>query len=381
MQAKLKHKALLIFTIIMLLNPLSCNDRIELANTATAQVRAVVFNLIFESVFPKLLDALGRMDQHKYLPKSTWFGEDQRSNAIELRNLLDEIIKILGISDITDYRQGINDLEQNIRVSQGKIAEYQQKKVTAPSDPFLGMHDTPFRVTKKGYQDRIDDQYELIDEHEKQIDDIRSQLANELSKIGLELTNEQLEMLLSSVVGNDIMSMSVVFNNVREITIELEKLTNKSGENVEAARRYYGVYKVLLHVLDYMQNKFINDINRKYIPRIKQYILQAKQNITEAKTAISHRRGDRDILKNNIAANKLTQKTSELYQAYLEEQKIYIQKQNKALADDIITADNTYKTVSLSSNVIKMLRKGLKEFEALAKLKIPKKSGCLKTKK
>ncbi|MFQ5639861.1 MAG: hypothetical protein ACE5IR_17925 [bacterium] len=371
MQARFKNSVLVIVLTVMVFGLLPDEKWTGLPNTAVAQVRDSSFNKVFEQVFPKLNGALDRVDKHKDLPRSAWFSEDQGSNVKEIRKLLDEMIEILGISDINGYRQEISSLEQNIQESKEKIVEYNQKKITAPKDSFFGLHDIPFRVTKKGYQNRVEGQYELIDEYEKRIEDIGSQLAAELSKIGLALTGEQLDLLLSSVVGNDMISMSIVFNNVREITIELEKLTNESGENVDAARRYYGVYTVLLRVLDRMQKKFIDDVDRKYIPTIEKYLGEAKRNIAEAKAAISKGQGNREILENNIAANKLTQKASQVYRSHLDEQRKYVQELNEALADDIFTAENTYKTVSLSSNVIAMLRVGIQEFEALINLKIP----------
>ena len=73
-----------------------------------------------------------------------------------------------------------------------------------------------------------------------------------------------LSRCLSSVSGDDIVTMAVVFDNIKHVTTQLQELTEQSGEALDVSKRYYGMYVVMIHVMDRIQKSFVRDINEKH---------------------------------------------------------------------------------------------------------------------
>lgn len=329
------------------------------------------FNEVFEEGMPRLEEISERQTLHTTLPRSAWFSEDQDDNSARMNELRDELITTLGITGLNKYRAAISELRGKIKSSRERIADYNEKRVTAPEGSFMGMHDIPFRVTRTGYERRVEAQLEAIEGYKQGIVSIRNEFAVALRDVGLSISGEQLDVLLASVIGDDMIDMAVVFHNAKLITLQLEDLTQNTGEDPETARRYYGVFTVLLDVLNHMQQSFVADVDQRYLPLAQRYMSQASSNIAQAQTAIEQGRGAREILENNIISNQLTYDTAELYQQMLIEQREYVMGINEELQEDILTAENTYRTVELSSNVAALLETGVSEFEALIGLKAP----------
>lgn len=190
------------------------------------------------------------------------------------------------------------------------------------------------------------------------------------SGIGLSLSTEQIDVLMSSVVGDDILKMSVVFNAIKDVTLKLEELTNQSGESLEHAKKYYGMVVVLYKLMDCMQTHFIAEIDNNYLPKLQGFKETAQSNIKESKKLMS-KRVNVKTLKSNVESNELTLKVIALYKRVLMSQRDKVFKANDMTKKEMAVADNTYKTVSLSSAVSGLISDGANNFGKLISLQIP----------
>lgn len=329
---------------------------------------------LFEKVFPKLSKTLDLVDRHEDLPDRTLlFGEDKRSNRAKIDRLLDEAIDALEIGKISQHRATIRQVEQNIRTSHQNITQYQRKRISAPQEDTLGLLDkaNPFLVTKEGYDKLIESERANIAAWEQDLVNVKAEFAVQLRAIGLELDDQAVESLLFSVSGDDMVTLAVVFDNVKRITDQLEILTGESGEDPQTAKRYYGMYVVLVRILDRIQKQLIADIHERHVPALQGYMKQADRNIEQARQLIKSSNGDEATLLNNIQANETTKKTAELYVEYLKEQAEMVRNENKAVEKTLATAMNTYQTVRLSSDVATLIQAGRESFNTLMRLRLP----------
>jgi hypothetical protein len=76
-------------------------------------------------------------------------------------------------------------------------------------------------------------------------------------------------------------------------------------------------------------------------------------------------------LKNNVESNELTLKVIALYKKVLMSQRDKVFKANDLTKKEMAVADNTYKTVSLSSAVSGLISDGANNFGKLISLQIP----------
>lgn len=333
---------------------------------------------MFRDLLPKLESILKLKEEHENLPRRTYFfGKDQRQNQNEIEAILDEAIEILDVSESNRERVEIRELRKQITEAELNIARYRELKVSAPSNDELGTLGklNPLKKTKEHYDEQISEEEDKIAELKSQIERIKSNFIDRLRSFGISISEEEVDNLLASVVGDDFIELCNVFANLKKVTLQLQHLTEKSGESLEVAKRYYGMYVVLNELLDRLQKEFIKTIENNHIPDLKGYVKEAEQNIEEAKDLMKSNHADKSILQSNIESNKLTMEAAKLYINYLESQVETINRENKSVERHLATARNTYKTVRLSSNVSELIQSGRKNFDALMKLELPKLRG------
>ncbi len=325
---------------------------------------------VFGAVEPKLSEHLDLMDRQERLPERRWFGADKRSNQRAMDELLDEAIKALCVSGLDDCRQRLRALEREAREGRRTLNRYRRERISAPPKAALNWAEA-WRKSKEDYDRLIADEEKHIEACQKQIKNLKTEFAKQMRAIGLDLSDEAVESLLSSVSGDDFISMCIVFDNVKMVTEQLRKLTEQTGEDLASAKRYYGMYVVLVKVLDRVQKQFIRKIRDVYIPQLQKFSERAQSNIAEARRLIEAGQGDAAILQANIRSNELTQRAAEYYADYLRQQARMVENENRELQKTLATALNTYKTVKLSSDVAMLISRGLRNFDAIMKLRLP----------
>jgi hypothetical protein len=174
--------------------------------------------------------------------------------------------------------------------------------------------------------------------------------------MGLSLTDAQIELLLSTVVGDNIVDLGVVFDNVKAVTAQLEKLVQASGEDLASARRYYGMYVVLLKALARMHTQIEGAINGRYIPQIDGIVARAKGLSAQTRDLQRQSPEKATLLAGNLDAQALTVETAAIYRRYLLEQAQQIAQARDALERDIAAAWNTYETVRVSGELLDLVK-------------------------
>ena len=150
--------------------------------------------------------------------------------------------------------------------------------------------------------------------------------------------------------------MGIAFDNVKSITTELENLVETSAEDLQSARRYYGMYVVLLKTLDRMHAHLIEAIQTRFQPQISGIIAKTDQLTGEAR-ALKKRSPDKHpILMANLEALALTRQAATLYRNYLIDQERTIIESQRQLESDIATAWNTYETVKVSGEMVSLMQ-------------------------
>ncbi|MEO1615849.1 MAG: hypothetical protein AAFV88_08385 [Planctomycetota bacterium] len=330
---------------------------------------------LLENVMPTLEETRELVDQHAELPDDSAipFKLDKRSNSAAINELLDEAIIALSVSEVSDYRDRIRDANQSIAASQEKIADYRRKRLAAAYAKDQSSIDkvNPFELSKEAIDEVIKDEKQSIASRRAELKELKVTFAKELERIGVEVDEQGVEALLSSVSGDDIVTMAVVFDNIKQLTTQLQTLTEESDEALETSKRYYGMYVVMVHVMDRIQKTFIRDVEEKHVPKLREFIAKADENIRQAKKLIEVNGGDPKVLRGNIQSNEVTRKTATLYISYLKQNASLIASENRLAEKNLATAINTYDTVKLSSDVAALMRSGRRDFETLMRLQVP----------
>ena len=327
---------------------------------------AEVWNKLYETM-ERTIDL---KDRHESLPDSAWIGADKTSNAKKIDELLDRAMELLLTSEVNEARIEMRKLQETIPAMRRTVEEYRNKRLSAPVKTKL-----PYVVkTVKDYDDLIAETEEDIVNATKAVAGVRSRITDNLRSYDLRLDDDQLDVLLTSVVGDDLLKNAVIFENVRTVTMKLMELAGANRDDMTIARRYYGMYVVLIDVLIHTQNEFIRRIDEGYIPRIGQIRESVRLSLEEARTALAGRgfsETQRKILSANVESNTFTLRAAKLYEELLGRQRSQLVLCVHGLERDRRVAKNTYDTVRHSSDLSAMIQSGLKLFDTLIALQIP----------
>jgi hypothetical protein len=322
------------------------------------------FAEVWTNVVPKLEETVELQEVQRNLPEKAWFRRDQTDVQADIESLLDASVEILSTSPVQEYRGRIRDLEQVIVDARADIDEFRKARVAAPEKSLV-------ERTVTDYDELIGAREQAIDRAEEALDGIKHQFAEELRGMGLELSDEQLEFLLSTVVGDNIVDLGIVFDNVKAITAQLEELMRESGEDLASARRYYGMYLVLLRALNQMHLDVEQAIDQRYVPEIDDIAERAKALSSDTRQLKREHPEKAAILDANLRAQQLTIEAAGVYRDYLRQQGRQVAAAREALQEDIATAWNTYETVRVSGELVDLIQSSQQLLDGLLNRQVP----------
>ncbi|MBK1695335.1 hypothetical protein CKO09_11400 [Chromatium weissei] len=340
------------------------NEALQNAQGLLTEPKPQNFGQIWNQSLPKLEGALALEERQTTLPASAWFGASQASNRDEINQLLDQIVKILAVSPTLHQRERIQTLQIEIDRLREEIANARQQRVSAPTNSTLNK-------TVNDYDQFIANRENEITQRNQEIMQLKQEFVTELRATGLELDDAQVEFLLSTVVGDSLVDLGILFDNVKSMTQQLEKLVVDSGEDLQHARRYYGLYVVLLRAFARMHIQIEAAIREQYVPQIERIVTQAETLSSETRRLLNVSPEKRDLLNANLAAQQLTIEAAGVYRQYLDEQRRQVQIAREALNKDIEAAWNTYETVRVSGELVGLVKSSQLLLEGLMKRQIP----------
>jgi hypothetical protein len=321
---------------------------------------------IWEKIFPTLENLLALELASEQLPSWSWWGKDKSDNQREINELLNTAVATLSADETSKTRDNIKLLEGKIRSFKNNIADYRQAQITAPRH-------SHWRTTVTDYEEKIQQLQQQISQTEQMILQLKNQFAQQLSQLGLNISQTQLDSLLTSVVGDSLIQGQTVYQHVKQIHRQLMTLAKNSGEDLEISKRYYGLHTILLKILLHMQETFLTHLDAQYLPKLEK-IIQTVQDMIATTQGLFQQEVEetrRQHLRANFNAQELTLKTARSYKLHLTAYRNQMVTAKDKTAHDLAIAQNTYKTVAVSGELIHLLHTSQQAFDSLLNLSIP----------
>jgi len=311
---------------------------------------------------------LRRLDEARELdariekaPASRWFDEDRESLRQDRNDAFATLAALLQDPWILKHREHIDRLQDKIDSLNDKISELKEQRVTALAGE------------RKEIDSRIAEARNDIAAHEQSIAVERGNLQKRFRLAGLELDQAQLTALLARVDADDLVGMAVTFDTLADITRKLMQLMRDSGEDLRQARRYYGMYVALLEFVLYMQDGYLDKLDNNYLPRIAAVLADTRRVQSESLRLLSGESSAarKAIVRHNIEAQQLTLKVARLYRQELKAQKARIERAREVVRRDYRVARNTYDTVRIGADLVRLMQVSQEAFAAVMSIQIP----------
>ncbi len=297
--------------------------------------------------------------------------ETREDREDRIRSLLDSALEIVTDAPVVEVQKRVEGLRRNISELEDQIVELKERQLSAPED---GMLPGMLTDTVASLATEIADANERIDKNRQEIAAAKSDIRKQLKESGIELGDDQIDLLLESVLSGDLVRLVAAFNAAKLIDSQLADRLNASGENMKAARQYFAMHAALFAMLVQAQQATIDKIDENYLPKLDAILKDIKA--ARAKTdRLLKEGGNRPdqirALKANSRSQDIAEEAARGYRRYLQQQREQLAQARARATHDLRIADNTFETVEASFQLRSLMRDSAASFEAIQKLEAP----------
>ncbi|MEL6747198.1 MAG: hypothetical protein AAFO79_05225 [Pseudomonadota bacterium] len=293
--------------------------------------------------------------------------EDREAN---IRALLDAALGVVTDVPIVDLQKTIKARRQAIVNLNEQIVQLKEKQLSAPQDAMLpGI----LSDTVGSLQEEIEDLEQRIVKNHHDVAAAKTNIGAALKNAGITMSPEQQDLLLDSVLSEDLVKLVAAFNAAKLIDEQLARMVEASGDNMFAARKFFAMHAALFAMLVHAQDELIGKIDTQYLPRLDAIGRDIKR--ARGKTDRLLREDNRPDQVRALRANRKSQdfaaRVAKYYRGYLLQQRAQLAAARARAVKDLQIADNTYETVEASVQLRALIKDATASFEAIQRLEAP----------
>lgn len=287
-----------------------------------------------------------------------------------IRALLDSALEIVTDAPAVEFQAQIQKRRKAIASLRESIGAARERRMQAPESGFMPGYVTE---TQGSIDSSIADMQAKIQANEEDIARMKREIGQALAERGVNLSPDQLDLLLDSVLGEDVLRLFTAFEACRVIDRRLGELLSQSGEDAATARKYFAMHAALFAMLVHAQDSVIKKIDKDYLAKLNAILadIARTREDTYRLMAAQNRPDQRRALEANIKSQEIAAKAAAFYRDYLLTQRRQLADARKATIHDLRIADNTYETVEASFQLRALMDDARTTFEALQKLEAP----------
>ncbi len=331
---------------------------------------------LLEAIDEILKDAADERAKTRDLPSQDTFilpplwSDTREDNEERVRALLDSALEIVTDAPIVQMQETIAERRAAVEQMRDEITELKQERISAPED---GWMPGVLSDTRGSIDEAIKELERRITENRAVIEEKKAEIHNALDDAGVKIAREQLDLLLDSVLGGDLLKLVAAFEAASGIDRRLGELLEASVDNPKAARRYFAMHASLFAMLLHAQDALIDKIDGEYMVKLQAILTDIRQARKETYRLLAgeNRPDQQRALDANLKAQNFAEKVAGVYKDYLETQRTQLVEARKRTIRDLRIADNTYRTVEASFQLRALMQNSRATFEAIQRLEAP----------
>jgi len=288
------------------------------------------------------------------------FGKSKKDYDEKIELIFQSVASLINDPELENNRKTLQILKNKILKSQEKSSNLYAKSVLASGKE------------RKELENLADDYKKDSQEYKDSKVDLIRGVRSRLALYGLDLNKNQVEVLLSRVDAGDIIGMTTSFSVIAELTEQFSDATIASGENLQIAKKYYGMHVILLELQMHIQKNYINRLRNVYLVRANDIRSENKLLIDETFKLIDDAEGTYlKIYKNNLESQKYTLKVLGLYEEILRKDLLKIETGLKKVNDNYLVSLNTFQTVTVAADLASLMAENSNLFNEVMSIQVP----------
>ena len=345
----------------------------QLINPDVAQKKASELLNAIDSLLTRTAKERGDLkdlpSRETYVIPPLW-KETREDREKQIRQLLDSVLEIVTDAPVVQMQGKLQEHRKAITAIKDQISQLRQRRLTAPEG---GLMPSILSDTQASIDGKITDLEGRIKGNEEAIGKIKGEIKTALQQSGIDIADAQLDLLLDSVLGEDLIKLVTAFQAARAVDDRLGVLLSQSNEDVKAARRYFAMHAALFAMMVHAQDMLIDKIDTVYITKLKSILGDIKQTREGSRKLLTgqNRADQQRALDANVKAQNFAEKVASFYRDYLLTQRRQLAEARERTVRDLAIADNTYETVEASFQLHQLMEDARTSFEALQRLEAP----------
>ena len=288
----------------------------------------------------------------------------------DVQELLDAALDVVTDVPLVKLQDRIQTARASISQMEDQVTQLREKRLSAPDDALLPgiLSDTVASIDED-----IKELETRINANKEEIETVKTEIHGALKQSGVEVSKEQIDLLLGSVLGGDMIKMVAAFQASRQIDQRLSALMDQADGEVKTSRRYFAMHAALFAMLLHAQNHIIEKIDQVYMPRMRKILSDIRRARADTRRLLRGRNRDDQVrvLNANLKAQAFSERVALFYKDYLATQRAQIVRARAKTKRDLRIADNTYSTVEASFQLKALIDDAQASFEAMQMLEAP----------
>ncbi|HEY7644389.1 MAG TPA: hypothetical protein VH858_05070 [Hyphomicrobiales bacterium] len=296
--------------------------------------------------------------------------ETREDREAQIRKLLDSVLEIVTDAPVVQMQASLQDRRHAIAQLKDQITALRERRLRAPES---GLMPGILSETQSSIDGKIRDIEARIKSNEEEIAKGRLEIKEALKNSGVDISDAQLDLLLDSVLGSDLIKLVTAFQAARSVDDQLGTLLTISNEDVKAARRYFAMHAALFAMMVHAQEIVIEKIDKVYIAKLRGILGDIRVARDKSKKLLGeqNRPDQQRALDANVKAQNFSEKVASFYRDYLLTQRRQLAEARDRTLRDLAIADNTFATVEASFQLHELMEDARTSFEALQRLEAP----------
>lgn len=296
--------------------------------------------------------------------------ETREDREERVAKLLGSVLEIVSDAPVVEMQNELQERRKTISELKDRITALRERRLRAPE---TGVLPGIISDTRSSIDEQIEDLESRIVLNEEAIAKTKSDIKQALKASGIDMSDAQLDLLLDSVLGSDLIKLVTAFQAARAVDDQLAALLQASNDDVKAARRYFAMHAALFAMMVHAQEILIEKIDDVYISKLRGILgdIRSTRNSTRELLEDQNRPDQKRALEANIKAQNFAEKVASFYRDYLLTQRRQLAEARERTLRDLAIADNTFETVEASFQLNELMRDARTSFEALQRLEAP----------
>ena len=290
----------------------------------------------------------------------SWFGR-------RTKNLTQSALKLIASKAGIESYEKILDLQDKLAEKETKKGELIASRLGYPISSI-----NPLAMTREKCDKQIQETQEDIDAINLEIKKQTTILLADLNRHGQLMDAKHLKYLLTAAGGDDIMGMMNLAMILKQVQYAIGKQIKASSQfNGAQLQRYVGIQLVLLLAYEQAHVVAMDNIQKKYLPRLQEIRKNAEANLQETKELQRTSSDGENYLAQNLRISENTIRIAEQYRTALEEMVNSLETSRGKVQRNVAITRNTFKTVSTGSSLLKLIQDSSQDYSELVSFNPP----------